>query len=88
MGVPESVRRQLQDVKQHFSEVIREAQRGTAQIVTRHGDDVAVIVDIEEYRRLTGKVAGFKEFLRAGPRFEGLDVDRDRGLPRDVDLSD
>jgi prevent-host-death family protein len=87
MGVPESARRQLQEAKQHFSQVIREAQDGTAQVVTRHGEDVAVILGIEEYRRLTGKAAGFKEFLRAGPHFDGIDLDRDRSLPRDVDLS-
>ena len=41
----------LQDAKQRFSEVVRAAEKAP-QIVTRHGKEVAVVLDIEEYRRL------------------------------------
>ena len=42
---------QVQEAKQRFSEVLRMAA-SHEQIVTRHGEEVAAIIDIEEYRRL------------------------------------
>ena len=44
---------QIQDAKQRFSEMIRAVMRDGPQVITRHGEDVAVVVDIAEYRRLT-----------------------------------
>jgi prevent-host-death family protein len=44
---------QIQDAKQRFSEMIRAVVHEGPQIITRHGEEVAVVVDIDEYRRLT-----------------------------------
>ncbi len=41
---------QLQEAKQHFSEVVKRARQGEPQIVTKHGKEAAVVVSIEEYR--------------------------------------
>ena len=38
----------LQDAKNHFSEVVRAAERDGPQIVTRHGKETAVVVSAEE----------------------------------------
>jgi prevent-host-death family protein len=54
---------QVQDAKQRFSEVLRRAHDDGPQIVTRHGTEVAVVIDIREYRRLQGKEVSFKDFL-------------------------
>lgn len=43
---------QIQDAKQRFSEMIRAVAHDGPQIITRHGEEVAVVVDIAEYRRL------------------------------------
>ena len=43
---------QVQEAKQKFSEVLRLVSTEGDQIVTRHGEEVAVIIDIEELRRL------------------------------------
>ncbi|WP_431915026.1 type II toxin-antitoxin system Phd/YefM family antitoxin [Nonomuraea jabiensis] len=78
---------QLQEAKQHFSEVVRKAHDEGPQIVTRHGKDVVVILDMEEYRQLKGKQPDFKEFLLSGPDLSALDLTRDKSdETRDVEL--
>ncbi|MEV4839396.1 type II toxin-antitoxin system Phd/YefM family antitoxin [Nonomuraea sp. NPDC049486] len=79
---------QLQEAKQRFSEVVRKAHDEGPQIVTRHGLDVAVIIDMEEYRRFKGEQPDFKEFLLNGPDLSDLELTRSRDLPREVDFGD
>lgn len=79
---------QLQEAKQKFSELVRRAQEDGPQTVTRHGEEVVVVVPAEEYRRLSGKKQDFKEFLMSAP--EGLEhIVAERppnDFPREVDL--
>lgn len=77
---------QLQEAKQRFSEVVRSAASDGPQFVTRHGDEVAVVLDIREYRRLKGGAPDFKAFLRSGPTFDLPDIDRSEDLGRPVSL--
>ncbi|AKU19235.1 type II toxin-antitoxin system Phd/YefM family antitoxin [Luteipulveratus mongoliensis] len=78
---------QVQEAKQRFSEVLR-AAHDAPQVVTKHGQDVAVVLDIEEYRRLQRGALTFAEFLRAEPLLDDDDlvIERSRSLPREVDL--
>jgi prevent-host-death family protein len=76
---------QLQDAKQRFSELIRSVQVDGPQFVTRHGEEVAVVIDIAEYRRLRGGVPDFKEFLRSGPDLDVLEISRSSDAARVVD---
>jgi prevent-host-death family protein len=80
------MRWQLQEAKQRFSELVRHARAHGPQVVTRHGEDVAVVVSIEEYRRLTEELPSFKELLLAAPDLEALDIDRPRDQARLVEL--
>jgi prevent-host-death family protein len=57
---------QLQDAKQQFGRVVDAARETGPQIVTRHGREVAVLLSIEEYRRLRG--TDQSDPLLAGPR--------------------
>ncbi|MEU6714822.1 type II toxin-antitoxin system Phd/YefM family antitoxin [Nonomuraea sp. NPDC046802] len=83
----ETTKWQLQEAKQRFSEVVRRAHDEGPQIVTRHGRDVAVILDMEEYRQLKGKQPDFKEFLLSGPDLGALDLTRDTSTEmRQLDL--
>lgn len=79
---------QLQEAKQRFSEVIRQAHDDGPQVVTRHGEEVAVIIDIAEYRRLKHGAPDFKEFLRSAPDLSVLDIRRSDDPVRVVDLDD
>lgn len=82
---------QVQEAKQRFSEVLRRAKDEGPQTVTRHGDEVAVVVDIKEYRRLKGvgvPPRNFIEFLRNSPDLSELDLTRPEDFGREVDLDD
>jgi antitoxin Phd len=85
---------QLREAKQRFSELVRRAEREGPQVVTRHGEEVVVVVPVEEYRRMSEcddgeKKMDFKEFLMSAP--EGLELiisERPpNDFPREVDLT-
>ena len=63
---------QLQEAKQKFSELVRRTVEEGPQTVTRHGEEVVVVVSAEEFQRLTGNKPDFKEFLMSAP--EGLEL--------------
>lgn len=76
---------QVQEAKQRFSELLRAVQLNGPQIVTRHGQEIAVVIDIAEYHHLRGDAPDFKAFLREGPGFDDLDLTRSGELPRGID---
>jgi prevent-host-death family protein len=81
------MRWQLQEAKQRFSELVRHARAHSPQVVTKHGEEVAVVVSIEDYRRLTDELPSFKEFLLAAPDLEELEIQRPREAARIVELA-
>ena len=78
---------QLQEARQRFSELMRAVESDGPQFVTRHGREVAVVLEIEQYHRLTDPERDFKAFLRDGPDFEDLETVRDTSPSRRVDLA-
>ncbi|MGP3971109.1 type II toxin-antitoxin system Phd/YefM family antitoxin [Streptomyces sp. 6N223] len=93
------MRWQVQTAKQRFSEVLREAATGEPQVVTRHGEEVAVVLDIREYRRLRGEDVELRDVLledidEVSDEFaEAFAADMEaivaaRDLPREVDLGE
>ncbi len=76
---------QLQTAKQKLSEVVDRALAEGPQVISRHGRETAVVVSINDYRRMTSN-DGFKRYLTRGKSLEGLDLDRAGDLPRPVDL--
>jgi hypothetical protein len=56
-------------------------------VVTKHGEEVAVVVSIEEYRRLTDELPSFKEFLLTSPDLDALEIERSRERARVVELA-
>ncbi len=86
---------QIQDAKQRFSEMIRAVMNEGPQVITRHGEDVAVVVDIGEYRRLTRPSADLVTVLLGGPKlddgtadvFAEIDAERKTDFGRVIDLA-
>ncbi len=76
---------QLQEAKQRFSELIRSVQADGPQFVTKHGEEVAVVVSIAEYRHLREGGRDFKEFLQSAPDVD-LDVSRSALPARRIEL--
>jgi prevent-host-death family protein len=84
-----SMRWQVQEAKQRFSEVVRAAEAGEPQVVTRHGEEIVVVVDIEEYRRLHGGPVSLMDYLGTGPCCDDdLEIERSRDLAREIDMAE
>lgn len=82
------MRWQVQEAKQRFSEVLRAAETGEPQIVTRHGEEIAVVIDISEYRHLRGEPMSLMDYLATGPHVDDeLEIERRSDVPREIDLS-
>ena len=79
------MRGQAQEAEQKFSELLRKAEEVGPQVVTRHGEEVAVLISAEAYRKLSG-VPDFKEFLLSGPDLSKLDLERSKEPTRVVEL--
>jgi prevent-host-death family protein len=79
---------QLQEAKQRFSEMIRAVAVDGPQFVTKHGEEVAVVIDVAEYRRLRGGSQDFKQFLRSAPDLDGLAIERSAAPTRIVELDE
>jgi prevent-host-death family protein len=77
---------QVQDAKAHLSEVIDRAGREGPQTITRHGAERAVVLSIEDYRRLTSRHQGFKAHLLGGPKLDDFTVERDKDTGRDEEF--
>jgi prevent-host-death family protein len=79
---------QLQEAKARFSELVRRAEGGEAQVVTKHGVPHVVVVDVATYERLTASGGGLVDAILAAPRFEAdeLPLERDPSPGRPVDL--
>ncbi|HXQ87359.1 MAG TPA: type II toxin-antitoxin system Phd/YefM family antitoxin [Gaiella sp.] len=77
---------QVQTAKQRFSELVERAVNEGPQIVTKHGRETVVVLDIAEYRRLRGQPMNFKEFLLSIPKGDDLEIERSKDPPREIDL--
>ncbi|MGB9668865.1 MAG: type II toxin-antitoxin system Phd/YefM family antitoxin [Anaerolineales bacterium] len=78
---------QLQEAKSRFSELVEHTLRNGAQIVTRRGKKVIVVLSYEEYHRLTTPQGNLAQFLLQSPLAGSeLKIDRDQSLPRAVNL--
>lgn len=71
--------RQVQAATQRFREVLRAAEAGDPQFLTEHGTPVAVVLGIEEYRRLRTPRPPLNEFLLS--TLSGLGVGKGLDLP-------
>lgn len=77
---------QVQEAKARLSEVMEKAEREGPQVITRHGAERAVVLSIADYRALTAKKKNFITHLLTGPKFDDLDIERDKDTGREVDL--
>jgi prevent-host-death family protein len=75
----------LRDAKASLSAVVGAAERGEPTTITKHGKPAAVVVSVEDARRLySADRPNFADLLMSIP--EPLEVERDRSPFRDVDL--
>jgi prevent-host-death family protein len=81
---------QMQDAKAKFGEVVRRAAAEGPQIVTYRGADAAVVLSIDDFRRMQESRPSFVDHLLAQPKWDDeiIDLinDRSRDTGRDIDL--
>ncbi len=76
---------QIRDAKAKFSALIEAAEHGRPTTITRHGRPAAVVVPVEDARRLYPEnQPSFADLLLSFPG--GVEFDRDRAPLREVDL--
>jgi antitoxin Phd len=76
---------QIRDAKAKFSALVEAAEHGRPTLITRHGHAVAVLVSVEDARRLYPEDRpSFADLLLAFPG--EAEFDRDRTPLREVDL--
>ena len=77
---------QLQEAKARLSEVVNSAKKAPQEITVR-GEPAAVVVSVEEYRRLKTKKTSFVEFIRNSPLVGvNLKIERNRTTGRRIRL--
>lgn len=77
----------LQEAKAQFSRVVENALKIGPQYVTRRGTKAVVVLSARDYEDLVSTKPSFKTFLLNCPKIEGgLDVKRERDVPRSVEL--
>ena len=75
----------VREAKDSLSEIIRLAESGQPQIIKRHDREVAVIVSINEWKRLKGQRKSLVDMLRGSPLVGvEMDLSRPADLPRDI----
>lgn len=78
---------QLQTAKSKFSELVERTLHEGAQIITRRGKKVVVVVPFDEYEQLTRPKKNLTQFLLDSPLVGSeLSIERDKSMPRKVDI--
>lgn len=78
---------QLQDAKNRLSEVVDAAVESGPQIITRRGEETAVVLSFRDWSKLSRRGDRLIDVLRRAPKVPGgLAVDRSKDTGRDVDL--
>jgi prevent-host-death family protein len=75
------------EAKAHFSELIERAIHDGPQLVTRNGRATVVVVAADEWERKVKRKGSLAEFLLSSPlRNSGIDLERLRDEPREIEL--
>ena len=77
----------LQDAKNRFSEMINHAIREGPQVITRRGEETAVLLSMQDYRVLAEPEGNLVDFLRSSPLIgHDLKCDREDDYGREIEL--
>jgi prevent-host-death family protein len=76
----------LQEAKNKLSQLVVRAQQGKPQYITKRGQEAAVLISMEEYRRVHQPAQPFNEFLIAAPLVDDIETERMPASLRDIEL--
>jgi prevent-host-death family protein len=75
----------VQEAKARFSELLEKANAEGPQVIARHGKDRAVVLSVQEYRKLKAKQPDFRDWILAMPKVD-LKIRRSKERPRRIVL--
>lgn len=76
---------QISDARKRLSELVDKAQTEGPQIISKRRKEVVVVVAKQEFTGLQSRHPSLVKFFRESPLVGvGLDLERDRSLPRGV----
>jgi prevent-host-death family protein len=85
-----SPRWQMQEAKARFGELVRKAGSEGPQVVTYRGVDTAVMLSMEDYKRMQPNKKSFVDHILNGPKLDDDIVDmineRSRDTGRDIEF--
>lgn len=77
----------VQDAKARFSEMVKKASHEGPQFVAVRGKPAVVIISQADYLLLIAPKISLFELLRKSPLAgQAIKIERDKSMPRDVDL--
>lgn len=75
------------DAKAHLSELLDQAIHDGPQAITRRGEQIAIVVSIDEWHRKANRSGSLAEFFAESPLRESeLEIDRIDTPARDIAL--
>ena len=80
---------QVNEARNHWSEVLDQAEKDGPQVITHHGRQRAVVLSMDTYRSLEAKRPDLVSFLLYGPKpgLDDFEVERDHASSdREIDL--
>lgn len=79
---------QLQEAKNKFSQVVKDAVGEGPQLITKHGTEVAVVLSYQTYKQMIAARGKLSDFFRSSPLAAvDLDLSRDTSPTRpDIQL--
>ncbi len=81
------IRWQLQDAKNHLSELVRKACAEGPQVITLRGRDAVVVVSANEFGKLSRPRGSLVDFFRKSPLAgANLDLARSTDIGRRIEL--
>lgn len=76
----------IREAKSRFSELVESAESEGPQIITRRGRERAVLMSMDDFKKLQAARPDFRDYLLSGPKFDDFEVDRSDDPGRPVDL--
>jgi antitoxin Phd len=81
---------QMQEAKARFGELVRKASSEGPQVVTYRGVDTAVLLSMDDYKRMQPTKKSFVDHILSGPKLDDDIVDmineRSRDTGRDIEF--
>jgi prevent-host-death family protein len=77
---------QVQEAKTKLSEVIERARSEGPQTITKHGKARAIVLSIDDYEAMKRSRPNLIDYLKTGPFFDDVDLERSRDTGREIDL--